>query len=142
MRGRAHIIRTLLPLLAVIVFTCSGCDTSVTPNSDSTPVVDMNGPQVSVTASYPGASPETVERDVARPIETALKNAHGASHISTFVRQDKVTLTISFRSEIEETDAVMTVKNHVETVKMKLPPGVAGDISVIADSRKGKEAGK
>ena len=44
---------------------------------------DVTYPIISVQASYPGASPEVVERDVIRPIETALNTVEGLYELTS-----------------------------------------------------------
>src|SRR5512141_479185 len=44
---------------------------------------DITYPVVSVQTSYPGASPEVMERQVSRPIEEALNTVQGVKEITS-----------------------------------------------------------
>ena len=44
---------------------------------------DITYPTISVNTSYPGASPEVMERDVSRPIEEALNTVQGIREVTS-----------------------------------------------------------
>ena len=44
---------------------------------------DITYPTISVNTSFPGASPEVVERDISRPIEEALNTVKGIREVTS-----------------------------------------------------------
>src|SRR3989304_9269535 len=58
---------------------------------------DVTSPVISVSVSYPGASPEVVEREIARPIETALNTVDGLYGVSSTSQEGSSNGRLQFR---------------------------------------------
>ncbi|MDP1687872.1 efflux RND transporter permease subunit, partial [Hydrogenophaga sp.] len=54
---------------------------------------DLDVPNITVSASLPGAAPNQLENDVARVIENSLASLQGIKHITTKVQDGAVTIT-------------------------------------------------
>jgi len=83
---------------------------------------DLDLPTVTVSASWPGASPAQVETEVARRIENALATMQGVKHIQSAVSDGEANITIEFRLDKPVQLAVDDVRDAVSRVRADLPP--------------------
>ncbi len=82
-------------------------------------------PTVQVTARYPGASPSTVVRDVALPIEQKVNGVEGMIYMSSMSTSDgQYTLTVTFKIGTDGDKAQILVQNRVATAMSQLPQAV------------------
>src|SRR3989304_4209413 len=58
---------------------------------------DVTSPVISVSVSSPGASPEVGEREIARPIETALNTVDGLYEISSTSQEGSSNVRLQFK---------------------------------------------
>jgi multidrug efflux pump subunit AcrB len=82
---------------------------------------DMEFPSVSLAASVPGASPEQLEAEVARPIEDAVSSIGSVRHVSTTINDGVVSLMIEFTYEKDTQEAVIDVRDAVARIRSTLP---------------------
>ncbi|QHE76467.1 efflux RND transporter permease subunit [Hydrogenophaga sp. PBL-H3] len=82
---------------------------------------DLDVPNITVTASLPGAAPNQLENDVARVIENSLASLQGLKHITTKVQDGAVTITTEFRIEKNTQEALDDVRSAVAKVRGELP---------------------
>ena len=83
---------------------------------------DMAPPQVKVTATFPGANAETVEKTVAVPIEQEVNGAKGMIYMSSTCGNDGTyTLTCSFEIGSNNDLNSVEVQNRVAIATAKLP---------------------
>ncbi|WP_026608402.1 efflux RND transporter permease subunit [Methylocapsa acidiphila] len=86
---------------------------------------DVVPPTVQVTARYPGASPSTVVRDVALPIEQKVNGVEGMIYMSSMSTSDgQYTLTVTFKIGTDADKAQILVQNRVSTAMSTLPQAV------------------
>ncbi len=86
---------------------------------------DIVPPQVSVTASYPGASAEAVETSVAQPIEDAVIGVDDMIYMkSTSGADGSYGLTVSFAVGTDPDLAAVNVQNRVALATAQLPEEV------------------
>lgn len=79
-------------------------------------------PQVKVTAVYPGASPETLETEVAAPIEREMNGIEGLQDMqSSSSSNGLMELTISFEPGTNLDLSAVEVNNRVKRVEALLP---------------------
>src|SRR5690348_3129184 len=81
-------------------------------------------PVVNVSASYSGASPETMERTVTYPLEQALTRVAGVQQILSTTRQGTASVQIWFNWGTDLNNAEVEVIQNVQRVMQNLPPGV------------------
>jgi hydrophobe/amphiphile efflux-1 (HAE1) family protein len=82
-------------------------------------------PTVQVTATYPGASAETLARTVAAPIEEQLSGVEGLMYFnSTSAGNGSLTLTVTFEVGTNIDAAVFNVNNRVQLAEPRLPEEV------------------
>ena len=82
-------------------------------------------PTVQVTASYPGASAETVARTVATPLEQEINGVENMLYMNSQSTGDgNLTITVTFRIGTDLNVAQMLTQNRVQDVLTRLPDDV------------------
>ncbi|MBL8350378.1 MAG: multidrug efflux RND transporter permease subunit [Burkholderiaceae bacterium] len=82
-------------------------------------------PQVMITATYPGASPETLETTVAAPLEREMNGAKGLLYMqSTSSASGLMQLSVFFEPGTDLDLAAVDVSNRAKRVEPLLPPEV------------------
>ena len=82
-------------------------------------------PTVTVTATYPGASAETVADTVANPIEQEINGVEGMLYLSSQSTGDgRVTITVTFKQGTDLDSAQVLVQNRVAIATPRLPEEV------------------
>lgn len=95
------------------------------PNLPISQYPNVAPPQVSVTTTFPGASPEDLYRQVTQPIEEELNGIKGLLYFeSTSESTGAVTITITFASGTEISQAVVDTQNRLKRVESSLPQQV------------------
>ncbi|HEY1076716.1 MAG TPA: efflux RND transporter permease subunit [Fontimonas sp.] len=82
---------------------------------------DMVFPTVSLVASVPGASPEQLEAEVARPIEDTISSIGSVRHVTTTINDGAVNLMVEFAYEKDTQEAVIDVRDAVARIRSTLP---------------------
>jgi len=86
---------------------------------------DIVPPQVSVTASYPGASAAVVEATVAQPIEAQVVGVDKSIYMKSVSGDDgSYTLTVSFELGTDPDINAVNVNNRVQVALAKVPEDV------------------
>jgi HAE1 family hydrophobic/amphiphilic exporter-1 len=78
-------------------------------------------PIVAVTTSYPGASPETVEREVTKKIEEAINTVQGIKHVESTSQEGVSSVILQFRLEVPTSVASQDVRGKVASIRADLP---------------------
>ncbi|MEJ1176008.1 efflux RND transporter permease subunit [Agrobacterium sp. CMT1] len=86
---------------------------------DQYPKVDV--PVVVVAITYPGATPETVETDVTRPVEEALNTVGGLDEITSTSYEGRSVVVAKFKLEVEGATAAQDVRDRVAAIEANLP---------------------
>lgn len=93
---------------------------------DLYPEVDF--PVITVTVVYPGADPETMERNVAEPIEEAINSMSGINALRS-VNSEGVTQVITeFELNVVANEAVQEIRDRVSRITSQLPDGAEAPI--------------
>ena len=79
---------------------------------------DINFPVVVVTTEYPGASPESVESDVTRPIEEGVNTVSGIKTLSSRSYEGQSVVIIEFDLTIDPAKAAQDVREKIAIVKV------------------------
>ncbi|MCY1634133.1 efflux RND transporter permease subunit [Marinifilum sp. D737] len=90
-------------------------------NSSVMPQIDPG--MLTVTASYPGASPEEVEKGVTLKIEDNIKGISGIEKITSSSKENFCTVTIDLETGYDANIALQDVKNAVDGIS-SFPVGV------------------
>ncbi len=86
------------------------------------PNVDF--PTISVTASLPGASPETMAAAVATPLEGQFSTIAGLESLSSTSAQGTTSITLQFSLDRNIDAAAQDVQSAIATAQRKLPPSM------------------
>jgi HAE1 family hydrophobic/amphiphilic exporter-1 len=82
---------------------------------------DISVPVVTVSVSYPGAGPESVADQVAKPIEDTLNSINGVKHITSNSSEGIAVIIIEFQNEVDPNRAEQDVREKVNAVRPQLP---------------------
>ncbi|WP_431711795.1 efflux RND transporter permease subunit [Glutamicibacter uratoxydans] len=97
-------------------------------------IPSLEFPQISVIAVQPGASPEVVDEQVARPLETAMQAVEGLESSSATSRTNMATLSLMFEYGTDMDRARSQVERAIANAQSQLPEDVeptsfAGSVS-------------
>jgi CzcA family heavy metal efflux pump len=81
-------------------------------------------PVINVSATYNGASPETMERTVTYPLEQAVTRVAGVQQLLSTTRQGTSNVQIWFNWGTDLNNTEVEVIQNVQRVMQSLPPGV------------------
>src|SRR4030088_3106863 len=82
-------------------------------------------PTVQITASYPGASADTVARTVATPLEQAINGVENMDYISSqSTGNGQLNITVIFKIGTDINTALMLTHNRVQDTLSRLPQEV------------------
>jgi len=93
------------------------------------PLPEVDFPTIRVSASLPGASPETVASSVVTPLERALGSIAGVTAITSDSRQGSGNITLEFEMGRNIDDAARDVQAALNAVRGLLPSGMPGNPS-------------
>ncbi len=85
-------------------------------------------PYVTVITTYPGAAPETVEREVSKRIEEAVNPISGVKHVGSVSRESVSSVWIEFELGVDVAEAVQEARVKVAAIRDKLPDEIAEPI--------------
>ena len=83
------------------------------------PDVEVPGMQINI--PYPGASPDTVEREIVNRLEKTLQTISGANHVYADAREGNASFWIEFSFKKNMIEASDEVRNAIASVRYKLP---------------------
>lgn len=86
---------------------------------DQYPNVDV--PVVVVVASYPGATPETVETEVTRPVEDALNAIGGLDEVTSTSYEGRSVVVAKFKLEVQSSAAAQEVRDKIAAIEANFP---------------------
>mgnify|MGYP000450796252 FL=1 len=123
MISKTFISRPKLALVISIVITLAGLIALTQLPVNMYP--QITPPQVSVTAVYPGASAQTIEETVIRPIEEKINGVEDMMYIeSTSSNNGTATITVYFNVGTDTDMAQVNVQNRVSLAEPALPQEV------------------
>ncbi len=85
---------------------------------------NVDFPTISVTASLPGASPETMAAAVATPLEGQFSTISGVDSMSSVSSQGSTRITIQFNLDRNIDAAAQDVQSAISAATRKLPPNM------------------
>ncbi|MFC2005938.1 efflux RND transporter permease subunit [Chloroflexota bacterium] len=89
---------------------------------------DISNPVVSVSISFPGASPQDVETLVTKPVEQTVSTVSGVETISATSQEGRSWVTISFVIGHDIQQGAQEVRERLDILKRRLPDGVGEPI--------------
>ncbi|WP_296128492.1 efflux RND transporter permease subunit [Pseudomonas sp. Ga0074129] len=128
---RRPVFATVLSLIVVLLGLMAYDRLSVReyPNID-VPIVTVN-------VTYPGASPEIMESQVAQPIEDVLSGIEGLDFVTSISRSENTQITAQFRLGSNSDEAANDVRDRLGRVRGLLPDEISEPIvqKVEADAQ-------
>lgn len=91
------------------------------------PLPQIDFPIITVTASLPGASPESMASTVATPLERALGSIAGITAITSSSNQGSTQIVLQFELGRNLNDAARDVQAAINTARSQLPSGMPGN---------------
>ena len=85
---------------------------------------DVEIPVLSVVTKYPGASPETVEREVSKRIEEAVNPISGVKHVTSTSRESVSIVVVEFNLEVRINEASQEARAKINAIRGDLPQGI------------------
>ena len=82
---------------------------------------DVQPPVLVVNVPYPGASPETVEREILNRVEDSMSTIQGIREIRSYARDSSATIVVVFEFDKDLTAAAQELRDSISTVRDKLP---------------------
>jgi len=92
---------------------------------------DVQIPNVFVSTTYRGVSPEDIEKSITIEIEQKLKGLEGVKKIESSSAEGASTINIEFNTGVDIDDALVKVKDKVDLAKGELPLDLEDDPSVF-----------
>lgn len=86
---------------------------------ENLPSVDI--PYVAIVTTWIGASPEDIEKDVAKHIEDAVSSIDGLKHIDSSCLENVAQIVLEFDLAVDVDTAAQDVRESLDTVLSKLP---------------------
>ncbi|MDD2733208.1 MAG: efflux RND transporter permease subunit [Desulfuromonadaceae bacterium] len=106
----------ILALVVLGIFSYRRLSVEMFPN--------VEFPVISVVTTFPGASPETVERELSKRIEDAVNQVAGVKHVFSTSRESVSTVVVQFRLEEKVNDCAQEVRAKISSIRGTLPTGI------------------
>src|SRR5690554_3727611 len=95
---------------------------------------DVDRPIVTVTATFPGAAPETVDTEVTSILEGAAARVSGVKQIRASSEEGSSRIMVEFRPGIDLDNAANEMREAVSQVQRRLPDDVENVAIIKADN--------
>jgi len=82
---------------------------------------DVEIPVLSIITAFPGAAPETVEREVTKRIEEAVNPIAGVRHIVSTSREGLSSVIVEFNLEVRINEASQEARAKINAIRSELP---------------------
>ena len=105
---------TMLALSVFGIFALFNLDTDEFP--------DVQVPIVAIAIPYPGASPESVEREIVEPIEEAVAGISGVNKVNSSALDGFATVIVEFVFEKDLQEATQQIRDEISAIRADLPP--------------------
>lgn len=89
---------------------------------------DFSPPILTVTTTYPGASPATVESQVSKPLEDALSGLENISEVTSFSLDNASIVLLEFKASADIDAVLEDAQRKVNNVLNKLPDGASSPV--------------
>ena len=89
---------------------------------------DFAAPLFTVTTTYPGASPATVETQVSKPLEDALSGLEDVSDITSFSFDNASIVLVEFKASADIDKAIESGQRKLQNVASNLPDGASAPV--------------
>jgi hydrophobe/amphiphile efflux-1 (HAE1) family protein len=111
--------RPIPTIVLILALMCVGLLALKNLRVNQNPDVDL--PVIVLNIAYPGASPETVEREVVNRIEKSLQSISGVGSINSTAAEGVANIVIEFGFKKNLIEASDEIRNAIAAVRYKLP---------------------
>ncbi|MBL0121784.1 MAG: efflux RND transporter permease subunit [Betaproteobacteria bacterium] len=105
----------------VIIIMLMGLGLMALKNLRVNQIPDVEQPVIVVNIPYPGASPETVEREIVNRVEKALQSISQVYQIKSTASESSASIVIIFNFKKNMVEASDEIRNAIASVRHKLP---------------------
>jgi len=85
---------------------------------------DVEIPIISIVTVFPGAAPESVEREVSKPIEEAVNPISGVKHVNSISQESVSQVWVEFDLDVEVNDAAQEARAKIAAIRGDMPQGI------------------
>jgi HAE1 family hydrophobic/amphiphilic exporter-1 len=96
-------------------------------------IPDVDMPMLVIDINYPGASPDTVEREVLNRVEKAMQSVNGIKDLRGTANEGNANLRLSFEFKKNMVEATDEVRNAIGKVRYKLPTEIREPVILRLD---------
>lgn len=82
-------------------------------------------PRLTLTAGWPGASPETVEAFLTSPLEAVVQQVRGVSKVTSTSEEHRATIDVEFNLGTPMDMARLDLQERIAVLEDELPPGIS-----------------
>ncbi len=111
--------RPVATIVIIIAMMCLGMLALSKLRVNERPNVDI--PVIVVSFPYPGASPETVEREIVNRVEKSLQSVSGVDDVKATANEGSATFVLQFNFSKNMIEASEEVRNAISVIRFKLP---------------------
>ena len=117
------------PSFIIVIFTILIGGGLLTYNQLSYELLpDFSPPLFTVTTTYPGASPSTVESQVSKPLEDALSGLENISEVTSFSLDNASLVLVEFKASADIDKAIEDAQRKLNNVSNSLPDGTGNPV--------------
>ena len=110
------------PVLILIIFALLGMLGIFTLSNVSIALMpEIENPSLSISTSYPNAGPESVEKSITKPIESAVMSVNGLKNMTSTSNEGSSSVQLEFEYGTDLTAAMNDVRDKLDRVKRSLP---------------------
>ena len=81
-------------------------------------------PVLSIVTKFPGASPESIEREVSKKVEEAVNQIAGVKHVMSYSREGVSTVVVEFRLEERINEVSQEARAKISAIRGNLPAAI------------------
>lgn len=122
MLSRYSVKKPYTVVVAVVLVLILGVVSFTKMNTDLLPSMDM--PYAMVMTTYPGASPETVEQTVTRPIEQSMATVSNITNVSSVSSENASVVILEFSEDANMDSVTLEMRENLDQIKGYLDESV------------------
>jgi HAE1 family hydrophobic/amphiphilic exporter-1 len=111
--------RPIATIVVIIALMCLGLMALSKLRVNQRPDVEV--PMIFVTVPYPGASPETVEREIINRLEKSMQSITGVTEVQSTASEGQASIRMKFTFSKNLIEATDEIRNSIASVRYKLP---------------------
>jgi HAE1 family hydrophobic/amphiphilic exporter-1 len=85
---------------------------------------DVEIPVIVITTKFPGASPESIERELSKKLEDAVNPIAGVKHVTSTSMEGVSFVVVQFQLEVKINEAVNEARAKINAIRADLPAGI------------------